>query len=161
MFAWIVYYILDVREIIFGNRFTTKSDVRRPISADPLISSLSCHQVLRDWEFIQLILLLYPLFWLFLIQMHLRYLYKWVICMFLWLGFINCQLRIYIYLVLRLEVTRRAMVLPLKSSPILIGLLPSDGLSRDAHRIVVQGQTRLIEIIWGIIRLQKLSRSDL
>jgi hypothetical protein len=39
--TWVINTVLDVREVIFGNRITTKSNIRRPMSPNPLVSGLS------------------------------------------------------------------------------------------------------------------------
>jgi hypothetical protein len=42
MFAtWVINTILDVREVIFGYRIASKSNIGRPMSPNPLVSGLS------------------------------------------------------------------------------------------------------------------------
>ncbi len=127
----VINTVLDVREVIFGDRIPTKCDIRRPLSANPLISGLSL-QILCDRQFINLLLFLHPLLRLLLIQIYLRYLYKWVVI----LRFLDGQLRID-HVGLRLKVDRGAMILSLKGTPVLVSLLPPD--RRAGDRVVVQG----------------------
>jgi hypothetical protein len=134
MLVWIS--IIDMRKIIFNDRITTNGHVRRPISSDPLISSLSYrnHFVLCNREFVD-VLIFYlpfqPLLWLFLIELNLSYLYERIsrVSPFVVLRYTTKLLNF--YLVLRLKVPRCAVVLSLKSPPVLISLLTSDGLPRD------------------------------